>query len=579
MKTSAILTNFTAGIYGERLYGRVDLSKYYNACRTLQNMIVYPQGGASRRFGTVYVAETKASATAARLIPFTFNVEQAYMLEFGHEYIRFYKDNGQIVSGTTPIEIESTYTSAMLDSIKYAQNADVMRIVNQSVYPKTLTRTSHVDWTLASSVFTAAPADWSAASGYPSNVALYEQRSVYAGTSERPQTIWFSATGNLDDMTSGTDADDAMELTLDDNSVIRWMMAARFLNLGTGEAEWIVSSGATDEAITPTQRKARRVSRHGSSSVAAVAVANAILFVQRTGLKLRELIYDYVQDSFGDPEDLTIFADHVLATGIKSYAFQKEPDSILWCVLNDGTLAAFTYNKAQEITAWHLHKTGTDEATGLFEDVEVIPVSTHDQVWFIVRRWIDGDIKRYIEYYAPDFGTDQSQCWFVDSGLKYEGSGASTVSGLDHLEGATVSILADGAPEPDSTVASGAITRTTLSSVVIVGLPFKSILEPMDLETKEEGGSSQGKRKKIHNIMVRFYKTLGANVGSKEGTLDTIPFRTPSDPMDSAPPLFTGDKIVPFPGGWDKHGYIRITQEQPLPLTVLAIEPLVSTND
>lgn len=579
MKTSAILTNFTGGIYSPRLYGRVDLSKYYNACRTIQNMIVHPQGGASRRFGTVFVAETKASATAARLIPFQFNVEQAYMLEFGHQYIRFYKDNGQIVTGVTPVEVATNYTSALLDSIQYAQNADVMRIVNQSVYPSVLTRTSHVDWTLETSVFTAPPADWSAASGYPGSVALYEQRSAYAATPERPQTIWLSATGNLDDMTSGAGADDAMELTLDDNSVILWMMAARFLNIGTSEAEWIVSSGATDEAITPTQRKARRVSRHGSSSVAAVAAANAILFVQRTGLKLRELIYDYVQDSFGDPEDLTIFADHVLATGIKSYAFQKEPNSILWCVLDDGDLAAFTYNKLQEITAWHLHKTGSATSSGLFEDVEVVPVSDHDQVWFIIRRYIGGQWKRYIEYLAPDFADDQSQCWFVDSGLKYEGSGASTVSGLDHLEGATVSILADGAPEPNSTIASGTLTRSTVSSVVIAGLSFKSILEPMDLETKEESGSSQGKRRKIHNIMVRFYKTLGANVGSEEGAIDTIPFRTPSDPMGSAPPLFTGDKIVPFPGGWDRHGYIRITQEQPLPLTVLAIEPLVSTND
>ena len=72
---------------------------------------------------------------------------------------------------------------------------------------------------------------------------------------------------------------------------------------------------------------------------------------------------------------------------------------------------------------------------------------------------------------------------------------------------------------------------------------------------------------------------MGAKIGSGAGNLDIIPFRTPSDLMGSPPPLFTGDKIVPFTGGWDRHGYIRITQEQPLPLTVLAIIPLVNTND
>ncbi|MBE3144555.1 MAG: hypothetical protein IMZ61_11620, partial [Planctomycetes bacterium] len=309
------------------------------------------------------------------------------------------------------------------------------------------------------------------------------------------------------------------------------------------------------------------------------AVANAILFVQRTGRKLRELIYDYTQDNFGDPPDLTIFAEHVTKTGIKSYAFQKEPDSILWCVLNDGTLAAFTYNKAQEITAWHLHTTGSTTCTGLFDDVEVIPVADHDQVWFQVKRTLaDGD-HYYVEYLAPDFEDDQKDCWFVDSGLKYDGTGATQLSGLDHLEGRTVSILADGAVRPDAVVTSGKIAIGTAASVVIAGLPFKSILEPMDLETKEAEGSSQGKRKKIHAVMVRFYNTLGAKVGSAEGTLDTIPFRSASVPMGQPTPLLTGDKIVPFPGGWDRHGYIRITQEQPLPLTVLAIGPVINTGD
>jgi hypothetical protein len=573
MKTSQILTNFTAGVFSPRLNGRVDVAKYYNAARKIENMVVYPHGGASRRLGTVFVAETKTSANISRLIPFQFNIEQAYIIEMGHEYLRFYKDNGQITTGLAAYEISTPYTTALIDSVRYAQNSDTMRIVNKSVAPQILTRTAHTAWTLATSTFIATPADWGGASGYPGDVVLYEQRSVYAGTTTRPQTMWLSSSGNLDDMTSGTADDDGMELTLDDNSIIRWMMAGRFLNVGTGEAEWVVSSGATDEALTPTKKKARRISRYGSSSISGMAVGNAILFIQRAGRKLRELIYDYSQDSFGDPPDLTIFAEHITATGVKAYAFQKEPDSILWCVLNDGTIAAFTYNKAQEITAWHHHTTD-----GLFEDVAVIPVSDHDQVWFIVKRTIGGATKRYIEYLADDF-EDQEDCWFVDCGLKYDGAGATTFTGLDHLEGKTVSILADGAVMPDATIASGTFTLDSAASVVIAGLPYTSILEPMDLETREEGGTSQGKRKKIHNVIVRFYKTLGAKIGSGAGNLDIIPFRTPSDLMGSPPPLFTGDKIVPFTGGWDRHGYIRITQEQPLPLTVLAIIPLVNTND
>lgn len=573
MKTSQILTNFTSGEFSPRLNGRVDIAKYYNAARTIENTVVWPHGGASRRLGTVFVAETKDSSNISRLIPFQFNIEQAYILEMGHNYLRFYKDDGQIVSGVTAYEIATPYASALIDDVRYAQNSDTMRIVNKSVAPQILTRTGHTAWTLATSTFLATPADWGGASGYPGDVVLYEQRSVYAGTTTRPQTMWFSSTGNLDDMTTGTASDDGMELTLDDNSIIRWMMAGRFLNLGTGEAEWVVSSGATDEALTPTKKKARRISRYGSSSIPGIAVGNAILFIQRAGRKLRELIYDYSQDSFGDPLDLTIFAEHISKTGIKSYAFQREPDSILWCVLNDGTIAAFTYNKAQEITAWHHHTTD-----GLFEDVECIPADDHDRVWFIVNRTIGGATKRFIEYLADDY-KDQEDCWFVDCGLKYDGTGASILSGLDHLEGKTVSILADGAVMPQATIVSGTFTLDTAASVVIAGLPFTSILEPMDLETKEENGTSQGKRKKIHSVVIRFLNTLGAKIGSSSGTLDIIPFRTPSDLMDSPPPLFTGDKVVPFPGGWDRHGYIRITQEQPLPMNVIAIIPQVNTYD
>ena len=157
------------------------------------------------------------------------------------------------------------------------------------------------------------------------------------------------------------------------------------------------------------------------------------------------------------------------------------------------TIAAFTYNKAQEITAWHHHTTD-----GLFEDVAVIPVSDHDQVWFIVKRTIGGATKRYIEYLADDF-EDQEDCWFVDCGLKYDGAGATTFTGLDHLKGKTVSILADGAVMPDATIASGTFTLDSAASVVIAGLPYTSILEPMDLET--------GKKAAHHRESARRYIT------------------------------------------------------------------------
>lgn len=576
MKANPILTNFTAGEFSPRLNGRVDISKYYNACRSLKNMIVFPHGGASRRFGTVYVAECKDSSKEARLIPFQFSTTQAYIIEAGENYFRFYMNNGTIVSGASPYEIATPYTEAQLSGIKWTQNADTMRLVNQAVAPQTLIRTGHTAWTLATTTFTAQPAQWTAGN-WPGVVALYEQRSVYAATPNEPQTIWFSVTAVQDDMTTGTNDDDGMELTLDSDQVntILWMVPARYLNIGTVDGEWMLSgASATNDAITPTSRKARRISNYGSANIQAKFINNAVIFVQRVAKKVRELIYNYINDDYGDPSDLTLLAEHITSTGIKSFAFQKVPEPIGWYVLNDGNLISVTYNKTQEIVAWCEHNT-----VGYFEDVAVIPTDTHDQVWFIVKREVDGSEKRYIEYMATDFGDDQNACWFVDSGLAYSGTESTSVTGLDHLEGCEVSILADGAALPNDTVVSGAISIPDAAASITVGLPYTSVLEPMDLEIQGAGGSTQGARKKIHQAIVRFYKTLGAQIGTKAGTEEVIPFRTPSDLMGSPPPLFTGDKVTNFSGGWDRHGYIRIIQDQPLPMTILAIVPKVSTND
>ena len=88
------LTNFTGGELSPRLDGRNDIAKYNSGCKTLENMIVYPHGSASRRSGTQFVAEVKDSTKKTRLIPFEFSTVQTYILEFGDQYIRFYKDNG-----------------------------------------------------------------------------------------------------------------------------------------------------------------------------------------------------------------------------------------------------------------------------------------------------------------------------------------------------------------------------------------------------------------------------------------------------------------------------------------------------
>ncbi len=190
--------------------------------------------------------------------------------------------------------------------------------------------------------------------------------------------------------------------------------------------------------------------------------------------------------------------------------------------------------------------------------------------------------KRYIEYFKlSDFGTDKEDAYFVDSGLTYTGSAASTLTGLEHLRGHDVSILANGATHPDKHIAAdpAGITLERTTTKAHVGLPFTSTLTTMRIEAGDTQGTAQGKTKRIHDIVIRLYRTIGIKVGSSTSTTDLIPFRSSADEMDQALDLFTGDKTVEFRGDYDRDGYICVVQDQPLPATVVAIYPEMMTHE
>ena len=380
------LTNFTGGELSPRLDGRNDLAKYSSGCSTLENLVVYPHGSAARRPGTNFVAEVKDSTKKTRLIPFEFSTTQTYMLEFGDQYIRFYKDNGQILSGGSAYEISTPYLEAELFDLKFAQSADVMYICHPNHEVEKLSRTGHTSWSLTDVDFLDGPyldtnistttismsahtvgtgrtltasavtginsgsgflttdvgrlvrfrngygkitartsttvvtveiledmgsssssIDWSLGAfsdttGHPSCVTFFEQRLVFAATLNNPQTVYFSKSGdyeNMDANIGGTIADDdAIIYTIASNQVnaIRFMTATRTLIIGTAGGEFAVSGGGADNAITPTNILIKKQSNHGAANVDAIAVGNATLFLQRARRKIRELAFNFDVD-------------------------------------------------------------------------------------------------------------------------------------------------------------------------------------------------------------------------------------------------------------------------------------------
>ena len=579
------------------------------------------------------------------------------------------------------------------------QSTDVGRFVFlHSGYAKitgvtdTTNATIEILTTLSASTATA---DWrlgafSDTTGHPSCVTFFEQRLVFAGTTNQPQTIFFSKSGdyeNMDANIGGTVADDdAIIYTIASNQVnaIRFMTATRTLIIGTAGGEFTVSGGGTDSAITPTNILIKKQSNHGAANVDSIAVGNATLFLQRAKRKLRELAYNFDVDGYIAP-DMTILAEHITEGGLTQLAYQQEPNQIIWGVRSDGELVGLTYQREQQVTAWHRHIFGgrfgnatitvtdyaniadgtrivftkadgttttftsatsatsgkfhttssnnqtatnlktlidadsdftatvssnvvtitetsplstgfltiksldddvrlakTDEGKAVCESISVIPTDDSEyQTWVIVKRTINGATRRFVEFINNfDFTeTDNTTFNFLDSALAYSGSAATTISGLDHLEGQTVSILADGATHPDKTVSSGSITLDRSATNVKVGLAYKSILQTMRLDAGSQNGTSQGKTKRIYEITIRLYESIGVEVGESLSNMERIPFRTSSDPMDEGIPVFTGDKAVEFRGNYDTDGFIFVRQTQPLPLTVLSLYPELQTND
>ena len=453
-------------------------------------------------------------------------------------------------------------------------------VVVANVITALSTTSATTDWSLGA---------WSTTTGYPSCVSFYEQRLVFAGTTEQPQTLWFSKSGdyeNFDENYHGTVADDdAITYTIASNQVnaIRFLSATRTLIVGTVGGEFSVSGGGTDDPVTPTNILIKKQSNHGCANIDAIPVGNVTLFLQRAKRKIRELAYNFDVDGYVAP-DMTILAEHISETGINEMSYQQEPNQIIWCVRGDGRLIGLTYQREQQVVAWHQHIFGGAFSTGnaVCESVATIPTNDKEyQTWVIIKRTINGVTRRYVEYINQfDFTeTDNTTFNFLDSQLAYSGSSTTTVSGLEHLEGQTVSVLANGSTHPDRTVSNGSITLARASTKVKVGLPYTSILQTMRIDAGAQNGTSQAKTKRIYNITVRLYESIGVEVGPNLSNMEAIPFRSSAALMDTAIPVYTGDKEIEFRGNYESDGFIFVRQTQPLPLTVLSLYPDLTTND
>jgi hypothetical protein len=296
---------------------------------------------------------------------------------------------------------------------------------------------------------------WSNTTGFPAAVAFYEQRLFWAGSSDQPQTLWGSKSGDIENHTPGTLDDDPVIYTLatDQVNVIRWLSPGRVMVIGTVGGEFTISGSTAVAALTPTNVRVVREGTRGSHQHTPVRIDNVVLIIQRQQRKIREFAFVFENDSFQSP-DLTILSSQVGKGGIEEIVYQQELSTVVWGVRNDGVLIGVTYLRDQQVVAWHRHLIGGTFGAvthGVVESIAVIPGTGQDELWMIVKRTIDGTTRRYIEFMEAQFDVDEGQekadAFCVDSGLTLDSP--VTITGSTRAKPGVITAASHGLSDGD----------------------------------------------------------------------------------------------------------------------------------
>lgn len=625
-------TNLTGGELDPLLLARVDTDRYANAVATLLNMYVLSSGGATRRAGLKFV-DDEGSVTV-EMTPFSiFRTDlltvQGYLIEFRSDNtIHFYTNGDRIAA----VSIASPFTSG-LDKIRYEQFDNVLYLVHPDFPPQMLTRTNDNTWTITAVTFimpatqsitgitraaqvatatSAAPHGYSTGqivamsgadqteyngdfqitvtgastftytvtgspatatgtllagrvywgtTGYPNSITFFEQRMILGGTATHPQTVFGSESGVILNFVTAVGDSDPFEFTIAQaTSRILHLSATQLIIVSTYDKE-ITIQGSEEKPLTPTNFHIKPHTPYGiRDAVRPLIIAGEVLFVTKHGKKMR-LLSDKIESSTQKrAPDISIVSAHLSGLGIIDIAYQLEPDSVIWLVTSDGKLLSVTFDKDSELLAWAQHATD-----GLFKHVAVIPHDDTDQVWVAVEREIDGSTLTYIEVMDSTLNTDAA--------ITLTDSPAKTVwTGLGHLEGETVDVLADGVVIPQQTVSGGQITIPNAALTIEVGMHYTSTVVDLPPHLFTNMGTSEGQNVTVNRCTVRLHNSIGLTINGS-----VVPFRRwTQDNFDEAVAEYSGEKVIDIMSAAD--GVVTIEQTQPLPFTLLGIIKEITVN-
>ena len=617
-------TSFTAGELAPELLGRADLRAYENGARRLRNVVIQPTGGVSRRPGLRHVAMLPG---VARLLPFEFNTEQTYLMVLTAGKLAVYAADLKIA------ELVAPWTETMLPQIGFTQNADTLLLTHPDMRPQKVQR-SNAGWSITPWSFTqdayfrfaapevtltpsalngtitisasapvfaaehigvrlriggkrvlvaavnspstivasveqtllstAATKDWeeaafSTARGWPVTCCFHQDRLVIGGSRDLPNRLWMSRTGDLFNFDPGTGLDDeaiAFSLLSDQVNAIRGVFSGQHLQLFTSGAEWMV----TGDPLTPANIQINRQTRVGSPVdrlVPPVDVDGSTIFVSRGGQGVYEFAYTQVQQAY-QANDLAILGRHLIKSP-RAMAYDQGA-RLLHLVMEDGALATLTLYRAEQVTAWT-----RQETSGAFRAIAEV----EGTLWCVIERSAGISLERFEAGLMQDAGLTGTSI-----------TPKSTWTGLAHLNGRQVAILADGAVRPSAIVSGGAVTLTAPATKVAIGLPFMHEIEPLPADLITPAGSATGPSRLVA-VTFRLLETPAMNVDLGQGPRALALRRFNIDHFDAPPNPFTGDATLRGMG-WRRDRIAplwRITGTAPLPLTLLSVTTEIRMND
>lgn len=626
-----IKTNFTAGQISSQLYGRGDLGIYDNGARRLENIIIHPTGGISRRKGLRKIDKLLGKT---RLVSFEFNTEQVYLICFSALKARVY-------SGVTMIaELDTPWDETHLAKLNWTQSADTLLLVHPDIPPKQISRNLDGSWRLEDWAFytkdnklycpyfnfyqhtvklsasgtsgninlaadtdifnedyigsririgkgeaeitgvtdaknvtavvkvnisdRSATIDWeesvfSKRRGYPISVTFHQDRMVIGGSKGLPNHLWLSKSSDLFNFDIGTGLDDEsidFSILSDQVNAITNVVSTRHLLVFTTGAEWMV----TGEPLTPTSIKLNRQTNVGSYnrySMMPQNVDGATLFISQNGTQLREFLYTDVEQAY-QAKDLTLLANDIIKQ--PSEIVYNQADSILYVLLEDGTVSCLTTYRKEEVNAWSRFST-----LGSFISMAVVG----DELYVCVKRGED----YYLELFDESFFSDCSSRCHSESAVK-------TFAGWDYLEGKELSVVADGYTVGKFIVNDGTITLHEAACDVKAGLPYEHIVEPLPYMA-ESTLPYPPKSLRVVQILFRLLNSKSLRVDCGRGYSE-IPFRNMyNDEVSDSPDIsYTGD-VEMHALGWIRdieQPMWKIRSDVPGAFTLLAAVTEVKTK-